>query len=360
MWQVRGAWLAGGKNVPLRAGDAIQPGSLLRPANGQANDSITVLLPDGQRFLYECFTADDCARGFRVPALNRAPEPFAVDLFARIRAQLVHERNGLPEPATQAAALPRDEILAVLDDDSRIEITGLASRLPNGRYSYDLRPLTQLDPSLPSRFHHALEKSASTISLSVPSSGLYVATVFDDENRPRIDLFIAAVEPAQAERFTKSFLAAKSLIRDWNQNYGWPTHDVQWAYLESLMSSANSPSSANPAGEDASNTEPAASPEAANTMVPNVTAEPTFDPKPGILAGSVVIAMRCNTPGAVVHYTLDGSQPIATSPVYGAPIVLKSGIMTVKSFCSATGKKDSAVVSGIFRIEMAMAQPEVR
>lgn len=371
-WQVRGTWREGGNGAPIRTGDAIQPGSLLQPGRDSASHSITVLLADGQRFLYECFTTEDCARGFRVPLLNSAPKPFAVDFLERIRAELVRENSGSSEAGVhKEPALPRDEALVVLGPDGRIEVAGLAARLPNGRYSYDLRPL---DRSQPSRFHVAIEKSKPAITLAVPSPGLYIATIADELNRPRIDLFIAAVNPAQSDGLTKSFIASKALIREWNESYGWPTHDVLWAYLESLLREANSPGNANEAREIDSDVaapaEMAAERNQPSESVPTprmtaeddrasaVTAEPRFFPKPGTMDGVTTIRLQCDTPGAIVHYTLDGSQPVASSPVYVAPIVLKGGGMTVKSFAGAAGKKDSAVVTGNFRTEHESQQSQ--
>jgi hypothetical protein len=81
-----------------------------------------------------------------------------------------------------------------------------------------------------------------------------------------------------------------------------------------------------------------------------VTAEPAFTPKAGLLAGDSDIVLHSQTPGAVIHYTVDYSQPVATSPVYRAPIVIKGSGLTIKAFAGAEGKKDSAVVTGTFRI----------
>jgi hypothetical protein len=68
------------------------------------------------------------------------------------------------------------------------------------------------------------------------------------------------------------------------------------------------------------------------------------------LAGDSDIVLHSETPGAVIHYTVDYSQPVATSPIYSAPIVIKGSGLTIKAFASAPGKKDSAVVTGTFRI----------
>jgi hypothetical protein len=189
--------------------------------------------------------------------------------------------------------------------------------------------------------HLALEKTTPSITLLLPSTGLYVVTVYDDMNTPRIDLFLAAVSPAQEANFKKSFHDAKELMQRWNDDfYGWPIHDLQWAYLESLMVGTQ------PVADSHSAVAPAhgASPD------PGVVAEPTFSPRPGSLAGDAGIVLQSDTPSAAIHYTVDYSQPVAASPVYSAPIMIKGSGLTIKAFASAPGKKDSAVVTGTFRI----------
>ena len=81
-----------------------------------------------------------------------------------------------------------------------------------------------------------------------------------------------------------------------------------------------------------------------------MTAEPVFSPKPGLLAGDSEIVLYSESPGAVIHYTVDYSQPVTASPVYHAPIVIKGSGLTIKAFARVPGEKDSAVVTGIFRI----------
>jgi hypothetical protein len=80
------------------------------------------------------------------------------------------------------------------------------------------------------------------------------------------------------------------------------------------------------------------------------TGEPKFFPEPGIFGGDTEVNLRCDTPGCEIHYTFDGSQPVAASPIYGAPISVKGTELTIKAFASVPGKKDSAVVTGIYRI----------
>lgn len=82
----------------------------------------------------------------------------------------------------------------------------------------------------------------------------------------------------------------------------------------------------------------------------SIAAEPAFFPKPGMFDGDTEVRLQCDTPGAVIRYTFDGSQPLADSPVYTGPIEVKGTALTIKAFASVPGKKDSAVVTGTYRI----------
>jgi hypothetical protein len=225
--------------LPIENGDAVQPTSLLTPGGDTGSHSITVLLPDGQRVLYECFAAADCARGFRVPPLTRQPEPFALHMIGRVRAAFVASRNRKENSPASDRALQaaRDEAVAVIDPTHRVRLSGLIAELSPGHYTFDLRPL---DPVYPSQYQLPLEKtSAAFIDLSVPAPGLYILTIADALHSPRINLFFAAVDPAQAARFA-SFGRARDVLEDWNGEYGgWPVDDFLRAYLKSLSQTAS-------------------------------------------------------------------------------------------------------------------------
>jgi hypothetical protein len=237
--------------------------------------------------------------------------------------------------------------VAELGPDNRVHVAGLAAKLPNGRYTYDLQPL---DPVYPRQSHLALEKTAPSITLALPSPGLYVLTITDDQNAPRIDLFLAAVRPEQATDLEKSFSDAKALMKQWNGDYnGWPIHYFQWAYLQSLVLGAKPLTTAGQI-KIASNTGGLGGLGDAAEDRAGVTGEPTFFPKAGLLTGDTAVTLRCDAPGATIHFTVDGSQPVASSPVYRAPIMVKGTELTIKAFASAAGSRDSAVVTGIFRI----------
>jgi hypothetical protein len=343
-WQVRGQWQIGGKGAALRAGDAIPPGVLLEPGplqpeNDAGSHSILVFLPDGQRILYECYTASDCARGFRVPPLYRRPDSFAVDMLARIRAVMARDAHPPGESVpNQERRLPRDEVVAELGPGNQVQVAGLAASLSKGAYTYDLRPV---EAATPGQLHRPLDKTAASISLTLPAAGLYDLRITDNRNVPRIDVFIAAVTAADAPRIAKQFQRASSLLGDWNIDYqGWPIHEFQWAFLESLLMNVK------PRGSTPTARAPAGDPPHSSA----VTAEPSFSPRPGVFAGDTAVTLRCATPGATVHFTVDSSQPLANSPVYSAPIIVKGTELTIKAYATADGKKDSPVVTGIFRI----------
>ncbi len=239
-WQVQGTWQFGGKGAPIRTGDAIAPASLLQPSDTAGDHSITVLLPDGQRVLYECFTVADCVRGFRVPSLIHTPDAFAIEMLARIGKVLSNKRatelNG--QHTSHATQTSRQEAVEVLDAANRVHVAGLVGGLPKGQYTYDLHPL---DPTHPPQFHVALEKAAPSITLALPAAGLYNITITDALNAPRVDLLLAAIQPAQSAHF-QSFNRARETMEKWNDDYaGWPIDDFLRAYLESLMHSVKTP-----------------------------------------------------------------------------------------------------------------------
>lgn len=334
-WGVRGTWYAEGDRGPILTGDPIQPGALLEPGEGELSHSITVLLPDGQQILYECFTATDCARGFRVPALIRAPEPFAAEMLARIRAALVQQRGQTAAMPAKETHIARDEAAAAPGPGNRIEIGGLAAALSDGEYSGDLR---SFDARYPEQSGIALEKSGRSITLTAPGLGLFLLTISDSMKRPRIE-FMVAVAPAQGSSVIKNFQQAHALLTGWREDFfGWPTHDFQRAYLRSLM--LNIRRAAGSEREMAS----------ADPPRPGVTAEPTFTPRAAMVDGDIAVTLQCATPGAVIHYTGDTSEPFETSPVYHAPIIMKEKPLTIKAFAESPGKKDSPVIVGNFRI----------
>jgi hypothetical protein len=69
-----------------------------------------------------------------------------------------------------------------------------------------------------------------------------------------------------------------------------------------------------------------------------------------VFSADTEVSLRCDTPGGSIHFTVDGSQPTVASTLYHAPVVVKGTALTIKAFASSKGKRDSPVVTGIFRI----------
>ncbi|HMG84147.1 MAG TPA: chitobiase/beta-hexosaminidase C-terminal domain-containing protein [Terracidiphilus sp.] len=336
-WQVKGLWRVDGQASPVQTGDAVKPGSLLWPITGSPAHSITILLPDGQRILYECFQAEDCGRGFRVPSLYRRPDPKAVSMMWRIHAALAGTSREPESALRQESSLPRDEAVAMLDAQARVEVTGLVAALPDGQYTYTAHALGHGD-ALPIR--KTFDKKGASVILDIQSPGLYDVIIADRLNTPRVDLLIAGVKQPQGAIIRDSFRDAKARMEDWNGDYqGWPMHDFQRAYLEALVLDIN-PQIPHTLS---------VSPSSQKTRSGEV-AEPVFTPKPGLFQGDTAVTLRCDTPGATIHFTVDGSQPLTFSPVYTAPIMVKGTALTIKAFATAEGKNQSSVVTGIFRI----------
>jgi hypothetical protein len=336
-WQIKGSWHVDGQKQPVESGDAIIPGALLRPGLESTAHSITILLPDGQRVLYECFLDSDCARGFRIPMLYRKPDPSAVEMLWRIHAALMKEGQGQKSVTvpTRQMPLPRDEDVTVLNEQNLAEVFGLVGALPDGSYRYTLRAIGRVNAR---PIQKVFEKDKASIALEMPSPGLYDIQITDRLNTPRIDLVIAAVTPGNPD-IDASFRDAKALLEDWNREFqGWPIHDFQRAYLEALMLHIDP------------QVPPVLSARMDRNTRASVVQEPVFVPRPGRLRGDTPVVLRCGTPAAAIHFTVDGSQPLMSSPVYSAPIMVKGTALTIKAFATARGKDQSAVVTGVFII----------
>lgn len=78
-------------------------------------------------------------------------------------------------------------------------------------------------------------------------------------------------------------------------------------------------------------------------------ADPVLLPASCFFSPSTNVTIACATSGAVVRYTLDGSEPTASSAEYAGPIAL-SATMTVKARAFADGKEASDVASATYTL----------
>ncbi len=84
------------------------------------------------------------------------------------------------------------------------------------------------------------------------------------------------------------------------------------------------------------------------------TAQPLFYPLPGIYNGTQNIIITCATEGAIIKYTLDGSDPLTSLSAvnYDAPIVIPA-TTTLKAAATKAGNENSNITSGLYTIKCA-------
>jgi hypothetical protein len=79
-------------------------------------------------------------------------------------------------------------------------------------------------------------------------------------------------------------------------------------------------------------------------------AAPTMEPPPGKYPPvAVAVTLRSTTPGAAIHFTLDGSVPTAISPAYERPISV-GATTTIKAIAVVAGMVDSAASGGVYEL----------
>jgi hypothetical protein len=74
------------------------------------------------------------------------------------------------------------------------------------------------------------------------------------------------------------------------------------------------------------------------------TATPTITPDGGTFQAGIEIALASTTPGAIIHYTIDGEEPTEASPRYDRPFTLPT-MATVKAIALHPELNDSEMVT---------------
>lgn len=228
-WQVQGSWRPNQTQSLLRRGDPVAPGTLLT-AGDSGDASILVLLPDGQRLLFDCHDAHTCNQGFRVPALITKPDDEAVEMFNRVRSAIQHPATGAANPP--AATTTQTEAIVPLLEDGTIALKRALPGLPPGQYRLEL--LTDSDVQLPQRsLTWAGPRDESHLSL--PHPGSYQLRLFGNLGRERMRVLLLATTAKQFPDEQKAFEEAKKNLEEWNETFpGWPTHEWLQLYLQSL------------------------------------------------------------------------------------------------------------------------------
>jgi len=99
------------------------------------------------------------------------------------------------------------------------------------------------------------------------------------------------------------------------------------------------------------------------TTTGNVTIQlPVFDPAPGLYTSPQMVTINSNTApaGATLHYTLDGSDPSQSSPVYTAPIPVNTGqTVNIRVRAYSTNWLPSDIHSGSYTVtgQVSIADP---
>lgn len=78
-----------------------------------------------------------------------------------------------------------------------------------------------------------------------------------------------------------------------------------------------------------------------------MAASVTFTPPAGPHSSAFTLVLATTTPDAVIHYTLDGSDPSDASSVYADPITIDA-TTTVKALAMSTGYTTSAVATAMY------------
>jgi hypothetical protein len=226
-WEVKGNWRVNHTQV-IRRGNPIAPGSLLA-TDSSTNASIVVLLPDGQRLLFECHDSHTCAQGFRVPALIAKPEDDAVGLFETVRAAMHQPESSTPllPPTTTEA-----EAIVALQKDGSILLRQALGGLPPGQYK-----MAVLEGSGQPVSEKSLDWAGAhgDGQLSLPHAGIYRLRLFGSLGGERMRVLLLAESPELYSSRQTAFAAAKKELQEWNESFpGWPVHEWLQLYLREL------------------------------------------------------------------------------------------------------------------------------
>ena len=83
---------------------------------------------------------------------------------------------------------------------------------------------------------------------------------------------------------------------------------------------------------------------------------PTFNPPGGVYNDSIDVVISCNLPGAVIHYTMDGSNPDENSPVFSIPIHLaQDTLIVIKAKAYKTDWNPSEIASAIYDMQVPVS-----
>ena len=94
------------------------------------------------------------------------------------------------------------------------------------------------------------------------------------------------------------------------------------------------------------------------TRTIETVATPTFTPAAGTYTSIQSVTIACDTQGAVIHYTTDGSEPTANSPVYNEAIEVAEN-MTIKAIALKDGWNPSLAATAEYVINLPQLEAPV-
>ncbi|MBQ4394580.1 MAG: chitobiase/beta-hexosaminidase C-terminal domain-containing protein [Paludibacteraceae bacterium] len=86
---------------------------------------------------------------------------------------------------------------------------------------------------------------------------------------------------------------------------------------------------------------------------PTQVATPTFSVAAGTYNNAQSVEISCATVGATIHYTIDGTDPTASSPTYSSAISVTSDNITIKAIATKSDMTDSDIASATYRLTCA-------
>ena len=247
VWERHGEWHLNGSSAVLRLGEAIPTGGLLTAGAESPTHSMTVLLPDGQRMLCECYEAKSCSQGFRVPAITPRPSPAVWNMFVAVRNVLLlrpaSAETPFATPTGRSALAGKVEMVAAMSPQGEVSIAPALRVLPSGQYSLSLAK----DGSQPAASSRSATQPLAWIAgqkaapVRLPEPGLYRIRVLDQTYVPRLEIEVLTTTAASLADEAAGLKQARQTIMEWNQTRGgWSLHDFLRVYLQARVLAANS------------------------------------------------------------------------------------------------------------------------
>jgi hypothetical protein len=238
VWRRQGDWHMNGSPTGLRLGESIPQGGLIT-ASGDGAHSLVIFCPDGQRLLFECYSGQTCAQGFRVPAIAAPPSESIWSMFKGVREVLLMRPASadqpFPTPTGRDESATNVEIIAG-PEAGKISIASALRVLPAGVYKLVVRADSSQADAVAALPAQSLDwrPDKGTASIPIATIGLYRIAVLDESHVSRMEVELLAVPPAKVASENEGLKTMRSTVIAWNKvQPGWSLHDFLRAYLQS-------------------------------------------------------------------------------------------------------------------------------